>query len=125
MSKQHTPTKSLESDGFKSGLRRKLIEFDMADKSTDEKALEAFQTIENYISRATYEYEPPSSKYSDPKAEFDRGYNFGKEDGVRELMATIVKQGSEYMVEFETDSVVVKIPREYFQLLRIKASATA
>lgn len=65
------------------------------------------------------------SKYDDPKKEFERGYNFGKEDGVNEVIKMIVENGAVFAEQFETDSILIKIPKEYFTALRVKASSTA
>lgn len=68
-----------------------------------------------------------SKTYSkeDMSAEFDRGYNFGKEDGVNEIITKIVKAGGRYREKFETDEAIIAIPKEYFKQLRQKASETA
>lgn len=65
------------------------------------------------------------NKYKDPEKEFKRGYNFGKEDGVNQLMARIFSQGGRFKEEFARDSVIVEIPREFFYQLREEASQTA
>lgn len=56
----------------------------------------------------------------DMDAEFNRGYNFGKEDAYQEIL----REGK-YKHEFTNDTVVIVIPREVFIQLRQKASETA
>lgn len=57
--------------------------------------------------------------------EFDRGYNFGYKQGTNDLMTKIVKAGGRYREEYETDSVLVAIPKEYFQHIEEEAKRTA
>ena len=54
-------------------------------------------------------------------AEFYRGFNFGKREAYSELFG----EGSRYKVEFESNKVVIEIPREVFDSLRQEAERTA
>lgn len=55
------------------------------------------------------------------KSEYERGYNFGKRDAYEEL----IKDGGKYKIEFQTDEVMIVIPKEKFTHLQNEAERTA